>query len=48
MSNTPSEMRDLDEFRRRVTGDVLINGLGVRHRRANRIAVAVIEISKTS
>lgn len=30
MSNTPSEMRDLHEFRRRATGDVLINGLGLR------------------
>jgi hypothetical protein len=29
MSNTPSEMRDLLEFRQRVTDDVLINGLGL-------------------
>jgi hypothetical protein len=29
MSNTPGEIRDLDEFRRRATGDVLINGLGL-------------------
>jgi hypothetical protein len=29
MSNTPSEMRDLLEFRRRVGGEVLISGLGL-------------------
>jgi hypothetical protein len=29
MSNTPSEVTDLIEFRRRAAGDVLINGLGL-------------------
>jgi hypothetical protein len=43
MSNTPSEMRDLYEFRRRVTGDVLINGLGLGI--ATQIALATPEVS---
>jgi hypothetical protein len=29
MSDTPDEIRDLSEFRRRATGKVLINGLGL-------------------
>jgi|SRR5215471_535397 len=37
MSNTPSEIRDLGEFRWRVTGDVLNQRSGLRHRRPNRI-----------
>lgn len=43
MSNTPSEMRDLDEFRHRASGDVLINGLGLGI--AAEIALAKRDVS---
>ncbi|HYZ39719.1 MAG TPA: hypothetical protein VE687_03730 [Stellaceae bacterium] len=43
ISNTPSEIRDLDEFLWRATGDVLINGLGLGI--AVQIALAKPEVT---
>jgi len=43
MSNMPSEIRDLVEFRLRATGDVLINGLGLGI--AAQIALANADVS---